>query len=110
MILSFIIFIKYFLYLCDFSNVFQAGKLSYFPSELSSAVHSLITSGTSIVLSGTLSPLSLSIVLPPPHSTPCLQNDRGCRIRQRVCVRVTLRQCHYYNQRYSREGELIGSE
>ena len=25
-------------------------------------------------------------------------------------VRVTLQQCHYYNQRYSREDELIGSE
>src|SRR5882672_6434435 len=25
-------------------------------------------------------------------------------------VRATLRQCHYYNQRYSREGELTGSE
>src|SRR5467141_3857694 len=33
MILYFIIFIKYFMYLCDFSNVFQGGKLSYFPSE-----------------------------------------------------------------------------
>ena len=27
-----------------------------------------------------------------------------------ISVRVTLRQCHYYNQRYSREGKLIGSE
>src|SRR5882672_6721302 len=28
----------------------------------------------------------------------------------KTSVRVTLRQCHYYNQRYSREGELTGSE
>src|SRR5882724_8732702 len=32
MILYYIIFIKYFMYLCDFPSVFQGGKLSYFPS------------------------------------------------------------------------------
>src|SRR5882724_542542 len=32
MILYYIIFIKYFMYLCDFPSVFQGGKLSYFPN------------------------------------------------------------------------------
>src|SRR5882672_3149953 len=39
----------------------------------------------------------------------------GCQLQLVCCtyllsVRATLQQCHYYNQRYSREGELTGSE
>src|SRR5882724_2902798 len=39
MILYYIIFIKYFMYLCDFPRVFQGGKLSCFPSVTDWLIH-----------------------------------------------------------------------
>ena len=38
MYLNDIIFIKYFMYLCDFPRVFQGGKLSCFPSDIGQGI------------------------------------------------------------------------